>query len=132
VGGTLDGSGDLLNIFDGVDFEGGLILLAIAIACVLILIPLLLFGFELIIVGCLLGIGLVGRSVFGKPWTVTAVRSGASAPAAEWRVRGWGPSRSLIHHVCVEVEAGRRLPTDVPGAAYLGGDEPASMPSVGA
>ena len=123
------GSDGLLNAFDGTSFEGGLILVAAGIAAVLILIPVLLFGLELIAVGFLLGIGLVSRSIFGKPWTVTALRSGARAPEAEWRVRGWGASRNLIRHLCLEVEAGRQLPTDLPGATYLGGTgalEPAS------
>lgn len=129
-GGTLDSVPDGFgNIFDGLDFEGGLIALALLIAFVLIIIPVLLFGVELIIVGCLLGIGLVGRSLFGKPWTVVALESGSRRPAAEWRVRGWAPSRALIHHICVEIEAGRALPDDFPGAIYADGDrviEPAS------
>ncbi|HWD69181.1 MAG TPA: hypothetical protein VG293_03240 [Solirubrobacteraceae bacterium] len=114
-----DGDVGVLDAFDGLDLESGLVLLAAAAAIVLIVVPLLLFGVELIIVGCALAIGVVSRSLFGKPWTVAATRDGAAIPAALWRVRGWRASSELIEQICIELEARGRLASDFPQAAFI-------------
>jgi hypothetical protein len=53
------------------------------VAAVLILIPILFFGIELIGAGCLLGAALVGRVGFRRPWVVEAQ---ASDPLTSGRV----------------------------------------------
>jgi hypothetical protein len=45
-----------------------------AVVFAVVLIPLLLFGAELIIVGLLIAAGILGRSILGRPWVVRANR----------------------------------------------------------
>lgn len=114
-----DGGLGVPDVFDGLDLESGLVLVAAALALAFILVPLLLFGLELIIVGFVLAIGVLGRSLFGKPWTVAATRAGAAAPAALWRVQGWRASSELINQVCIDLEARGQLASEFPQAAYI-------------
>jgi hypothetical protein len=121
--GLVDGdSGDMIisGLFDGgLDLEDGLVVLAVGVALIFIIVPLLLFGLELIILGILLAAGLVGRSLFGKPWTVTAAPSGDQTPAAAWRVKGWHRSAQLIDQTCVDIEARGEIVPDFPGAECI-------------
>ena len=112
-----DGSG--LDVFDGLDLESGLVLLAGVLALAFIVVPVVLFGLELIIIGCLLAVGVLSRSLFGKPWTIAATRSGARAPAALWRVKGWRASSELIGQVCVDLQVRGQLASEFPQAAYI-------------
>jgi hypothetical protein len=86
---------------------------------VFIVVPLLLFGIELILLGSILAVGLVGRSLFGKPWTVAATRTGEEAPVALWRVREWLASNELIDQICIDLEVRGQLASDFPQAAYV-------------
>lgn len=107
-----DAASSMLGFSDGgVD---GLMVLAGVLAVVFVVVPLLLFGIELIILGLVLALGIVGRSLFGKPWTVAAARPGDREPVALWRVRGWRQSARLIDRICVDLEARGQLPSDVP------------------
>jgi hypothetical protein len=114
-------SGDMIisGLFDGVDLEDGLVVIAAGIALIFIVVPLLLFGLELIILGIVLGAGLVGRSLFGKPWTVTAAPSGDQTPAAVWRVKGWHRSAQLIDQICTDIEVRGKIVPDFPGAECI-------------
>lgn len=111
--------GGVLDVFDGLDLESALVVLAATAAIVLIVVPVLLFGVELIIVGCVLAVGVVSRSLFGKPWTIAATREQASTPAALWRVRGWRASGELINQICVDIEARGQLASEFPQAAFI-------------
>lgn len=114
-----DGDASVLDVFDGLDGESGLVVLAALLAIVFIVLPLLLFGLELIILGWALAVGVLSRSLFGKPWTIAAVRSRAKAPSALWRVKGWRASNELITQICVDLEARSQLASDFPQAAYV-------------
>ena len=101
------GSGlpDLGNL----DFGEGLLLTVAAVAVLLILIPVLFFGLELIILGVLLAAGVIARTVLRQAWVVEA-RSTDPLTAGrrlEWRVRGWRKSGRLIAQVTSDLTAGR-------------------------
>jgi hypothetical protein len=116
LSGLLDGS----DLADGlVLLADGLVLLAAGLALILVVIPLLLFGLELVILGFVLAAGVVGRSLFGKPWTVTASPSGDPTPAGAWRVKGWHRSAQLIDQVCADIEVRGELEPVFPGAEFV-------------
>jgi hypothetical protein len=93
------------------DLGDGLLFSLIALAVVVILIPILFFGAELIVVGVILAAGILTR-VFGlKPWVVEAKAVEPAARRVEWQVRGWRKSRRLIGDVAGDLAAGRK-PSD--------------------
>jgi hypothetical protein len=101
------GSGlpDIGNLHPGV----GLLLAAAALVFVLILIPLLFFGFELIILGALLAGGVIARTARRQPWVVEATSTDPLTPGRrlEWSVRGWRESGKVIDQVASDLSAGR-------------------------
>jgi hypothetical protein len=119
---TGNGSGEtiLSGLFDGADIEDALVLLAAGLALIFIVIPLLLFGVELLVLGAVLAAGVVARSLFGKPRTVTATSAGDEAPTAAWRVKGWPRSAQLIDQVCTDIELRGELVPEFPGAEFVG------------
>jgi hypothetical protein len=76
------------------------------VALALVLIPLLLFGVELVIVGCLLAAGILARLLLGRPWLIEAQLIDG-ARILEWQVSGWRRSQRLIEQVASDLEAGR-------------------------
>jgi hypothetical protein len=114
-----DSDGSFLDVFDGLDLESGLVVLALVAAVALVVVPVVLFGVELIILGCLLAVGVLGRSLFGKPWTIAATRGREEVPSALWRVKGWRASGELISQICVDLEARGQLASEFPQAAYV-------------
>ena len=83
-----------------------------ALAAVLILIPVLFFGVELIILGALLAAGVIGRVLFRQPWVIEARSNDPLTPGRrlEWHVIGWRKSQSLIQKVTSDLAAGREPP----------------------
>jgi hypothetical protein len=95
-----------------VDFgEAGLVVVG-ALAAILILIPLLFFGVELIVLGALLAAGVIGRVLLRQPWVIEARSNDplTSGRQLEWRVTGWRKSRKLIDQVAEDLATGRELP----------------------
>lgn len=86
----------------------GAILLVIAALAVfaLILIPLLLFGIELIGLGLLIAAGIAGRTLLGRPWVVMATSTSDAASVMSWRVVGWRRSARLIDEVASALATG--------------------------
>jgi hypothetical protein len=82
---------------------------AARVAILLILIPVVFFGVELIILGVLLAAGVIAHTVLGQPWVIEARSADAIAPERhlEWRVRGWRESGKLITRVASDLSAGR-------------------------
>ncbi len=75
----------------GFDAGDGLLVSLIALVALIILIPVLFFGIELIVVGLVLAVGILTR-VFGfRPWVVEAkaLAPPASPRQVQWQVRGW-------------------------------------------
>jgi hypothetical protein len=92
-----------------VDVGEGLLVAAAVVAFLLILIPVLFFGIELITLGVLLAAGVITRSVLGQPWVIEA-RSTDPLTAGrqlEWRVRGWRKSGKVIAQIASDLSAGR-------------------------
>ena len=83
-----------------------------AMAAVLVLIPLLFFGVELIVLGAVLAAGVIGRVLLRQPWVIEARSSDplTSGRELEWRVIGWRKSRKLIDQVAADLAAGREPP----------------------
>jgi hypothetical protein len=96
----------------GVDLGQGLLVAAGVVAVVLVLVPVLFFGVELVVLGALLAAGVIGRTLLRQPWVVEARSTDplTSARQLEWRVRGWRKSEKLISDVIADLSAGRALP----------------------
>jgi hypothetical protein len=106
-----------LDLLDGADLAaagsdlpvvGGVLVAIAAIlfvaGLVLFVLPLLLLVAELLLVAVVLGAGVAGRVLLGRPWTVEARRLGEDC-AYEWKVTGWGSSRALVRSVADQLEA---------------------------
>lgn len=95
--------------FGSVDLGEELLLAAAIVAFVLIVVPILFFGIELIILGALLAAGVIARTVLRQPWMIEARSTGplTSARRLEWSVRGWRNSGRLIDQVASDLSAGR-------------------------
>lgn len=72
----------------------------------IVVIPLLLFGIELILLGLLVATGIVGRTLLGRPWIVHATPLASEAEGLTWRVVGWRRANRLIDEVAVSLGAG--------------------------
>jgi hypothetical protein len=83
---------------------GVVALVLLAVAAVLFIVPAVIFLVELLIVVAVVGVGLLGRMFFGRPWTVEAQQS-RSDLAYEWKVQGWRASRELVHSIAEELRA---------------------------
>ena len=108
-----DGLSTLGQGLGGVDFgEQGVLVAVGVMAAIVILIPLLFFGFELIVFGVLLAAGIVGRVLLRRPWVIAARCSAppGSGRQLEWRVTGWRKSGRLIDEVVSDLAAGREPP----------------------
>jgi hypothetical protein len=110
AGDALSGLGHGLG--NNVDFADSGLALVAALAAVLILIPLLFFGVELIVLGALLAAGVIGRVLLRQPWVIEARSNDplTSGRQLEWRVTGWRNSHRLIDQVASDLAAGRELP----------------------
>jgi hypothetical protein len=87
-------------------------LIAVAVLTVFVLIPLLLFGIELIALGLVISAGIFGRMLLGRPWTIEAtnVRTGETRT---WHVSGWRQSASTIDDITSTLSSGGALPPPV-------------------
>ncbi len=79
-------------------------LLLVAIAAVVFILPALIFVAELVVILGFVGLGLVGRVLFGRPWTVEARVPGAGG-AYEWKTSGRRASRELVRSVADQLQA---------------------------
>lgn len=93
-----------------------IVLLVIA---VFVLLPLLGVALELIALIFLLGSGLLGRVLLGRPWIVLAEKIGDMRNGSPSPVKGWRQSSEALHELRTAVAAsgrpdiavGRRLAT---------------------
>jgi hypothetical protein len=98
--------------FGNLDLGEGLLIAVAVVALLVILIPILFFGLELIIVGVLVAAGLIARTLLRQPWVIQASSTDplSSGRQFEWRVRGWRKSGKLIARITSELSAGREPP----------------------
>lgn len=103
--------GRALDLIDGADLAGegadlpivGVITFALAalligVLAVVFVIPALIFALELLLVLAAIGLGVFGRVLFRRPWTVEA-RVEGTRQGREWKVVGWRASGDLIDSV---------------------------------
>jgi hypothetical protein len=110
-------TGEALSLPDFGDPQDLAASLAIVLGVVVvaaIVIPLLLFGIELIVLGFVLAASIVGRGLLGRPWIVEARPVGASVPTYTWRVSGWRHSAHLADEVAAALSAGLNPPPPEP------------------
>lgn len=99
------------DLMDGADIAGeaadlpivGVIMFAISalligVLAVVFIIPALIFALELLLVLAVIGLGVLGRVLFRRPWTVEA-RVEGTRRGREWKVVGWGASTDLMESV---------------------------------
>ncbi len=111
-----------LDVLDGADLAGegaelpvvGVIMFAIAALLIAVLavafvIPALIFVVELALVLVAVGLGVLGRVLFRRPWTVEARVDGTSQ-GGEWKVTGWRASGDLVNSVAERLGATGQLP----------------------
>jgi hypothetical protein len=99
----------------GLDDIGAAILVFVGLVVVVfVVVPLLLFGVELIILGLVLAASIAGRALLGRPWVVQASPVEGDAQVMAWKVSGWRTSARAIGEVATALEAGL---DPVPGEA---------------
>jgi hypothetical protein len=81
------------------------VLVALVLA-VVVVVPVLLFGVELIIVGVVIALGIIGRLVLGRPWIVVAESAAVRGVGFAWKVSGWRGSGRVIGEVADAIESG--------------------------
>jgi hypothetical protein len=79
-------------------------ILVIVLVLVFVLLPLLVAVIDIFIVAVLALLGLTGRIVFGRPWTVEATATDGSR--LRWRVKGWRASHERVGEVAELLRAG--------------------------
>ncbi|MDE3069231.1 MAG: hypothetical protein KGJ43_00700 [Acidobacteriota bacterium] len=94
---------DFGNI-DDLGLELAILVGALVVAVVIV--PLLLFGIELIAVGLAFAGAMVARGLLGRPWVVYARPTGSSGEGHVWRVKGWRRSARMIEQVAAVLGAG--------------------------
>lgn len=74
-----------------------------------VVIPLLLFGIELILLGLLIAAAILGRALLGRPWLVRARPLDGGASGMDWRVVGLRRSRRVIEELTAALAGGTTL-----------------------
>lgn len=106
-----------LDLLDGADCAGegadfpvvGVIMFAIAallvaVLAVVFIIPALIFVLELMMILLIVGLGVLGRVLFRRPWTVEA-RVDGTGQGGEWKMTGWRASGDLLKSVAERIQA---------------------------
>jgi hypothetical protein len=96
------------DVADWGDLEGWLVAVVALVLIVFVLIPLLLFGVELIVLGAVVAASLIGRLFLGRPWVVAA-RSN-DGQVLTWNVKGWRRSGRLLDDAARALATGDALP----------------------
>lgn len=96
----------------------GLALLLMAIAAIVVIVPAVVFAVEVLVVIVIVAAGVIGRLLFGRPWTIEARRSDGAAH--EWQVRGWRASQDQMLVVADQLRA-----TGLPAGGMRGAIHPA-------
>lgn len=113
----LDWLPDIPNIDFGDELAAGLLIVLGLVIFVVFMIfigwPLLLFLLEtLLIIPVTFVIGVIGRVLFRRPWTLEA--SGGPGRRVEWNVVGWRASSQAAERMGWIIAAGNTLPAEAP------------------
>jgi hypothetical protein len=90
------------------DVEAVVAVVVAVVLIVFVIIPLLLFGVELVVVGGALAASIISRMLLGRPWTVEAERVGGRREVLSWSVSGWRRSDRAIDEIAQALAAGSR------------------------
>ena len=74
----------------------------VAVGLVVLVLPAVVFILELLLIATLVGLGVLGRVLLGRPWTIEARQKGADH-ALEWRARGWQGSQEVLESVAQQI-----------------------------
>ena len=106
--------GDIADPGCAPDIAGGIVVVLLIIALLLFLIfvgiPLLIALGELLFIVVLAVVGVVGRVLFRRPWTVDAIDPAGTRHA--WSVVGWRSSRDARRFIADRIAAAGSVPTD--------------------
>jgi hypothetical protein len=86
-------------------------LILVLLFLVVFTLPILIFGVELVIVLTAAALGLAGRVLLGRPWTLAARSDDGRLVTRE--ARGWRNSREALATLRDDAAAGRLLQSDV-------------------
>jgi hypothetical protein len=89
------------------------VIVALVIA-VFVIVPLLLFGIELIAIGAAIAVGALGRLFLGRPWIVVAQSLDGPGVGFAWKVCGIRRSPRVIDEVARALGAGEEPQPGVP------------------
>jgi hypothetical protein len=109
-----------LDFFDDLPGVAAILLFIAAIIFMIFVgIPLLIFLVEtLLIIPALVFAGVIGRVLFGRPWTIEAMRiEPPGGPTIAWNIVGWRASG----------RAAQRMTTLIHGAGIPPADPPADL-----
>jgi len=73
---------------------------------VFVVVPLLLFGIELIILGLVVAAGIIGRVLLRRPWLIRARSIGPPRQEMAWKVSGWRHSADAIDEIASAFTSG--------------------------
>ena len=108
---------------------GGLAVIAVAMVVFLVIWPIVAIALELLLLVLICLVGVAGRVLFRRPWTVIARSEATGSPRRhEWRVVGWRRSTRLIEDVIDSLKSGR----DLPAGATTSGPPARPIPQPGA
>jgi hypothetical protein len=98
------------GVFEGLlntDWSEGAAGIAVTVGfllVILVVLPLLGVALELIALIFILGAGLFGRIVLGRPWTVEAMERGGQGQSARFPVKGWRRAGETAAQLAREIE----------------------------
>lgn len=101
------------DLFD--DLAVVLILIVIVAVLFFFVVPLLLIVVDLILLLLLTVLGVLGKVVFRRPWTIEA--SCDNGDRRMWKVVGWRASGAHLQDVAQHLEAGIPFPGSEPTAS---------------
>jgi apolipoprotein N-acyltransferase len=84
------------------------LLMAVAFVAFMIFVgvPLLIFLAESLLIIPTVVVGLAGRVLFRRPWTIEVLKEGGLGEAIPWEVVGWRASTRAIAQIVGNLEAG--------------------------
>jgi hypothetical protein len=107
--------GDLPDPGCAPDFADGLVVFVVIVAVVLFLIffgiPFLIALGEFVLIILLAVVGVIGRVLFRRPWTVDTVDP--SGVSHSWSVVGWRASGAARKFIADRITASDNVPTEV-------------------
>jgi hypothetical protein len=103
--GELAAEGGIEMLFSDSSVGAG-IALAVGLAVVVfVVLPLIGLALELIILVAFVGLGLIGRLLFRRPWMIEAVNLDHPQRSAEFGVQGWSESGRAVAQLSAAIQA---------------------------